>query len=138
MQTAIFSAQIQELHRMIEWLKNHLLKRKIPSKLIGQLELALEEVAVNVIQHGYRGKSGKIEIGLQWSENQLEIQVRDWGPPFNPLTNPPKVDPSMPLEEREIGGLGIHFLKQLVDEIQYTRELNINVLKLIKRFSQMK
>lgn len=138
METALFSSEIQELPSMLKWLQVRLEERGVEKKMVGRLELALEEAVVNIISHGYRGNRGKIELGFQWSSDCAELFVRDWGPPFDPLTNAPKVDLETTLEKREQGRLGIYLMKQIVDEMRYFRENDTNVLVLIKRFSRTK
>lgn len=135
---AVFSAEIQELHRILEWVRVRLAKKGIEAKAVRRIELASEEALVNVISHGYAGREGKVEIGLTWSPGHVEIVVRDWGPPFDPLANAPSVDPQASLEDREMGGLGIFLMRQFMDELIYKREKDANVLIMIKHFSQTK
>ena len=135
METAVFSADIQELHRILEWVRLRLAKKGLEMAAIRRLELASEEALVNVINHGYEGRMGKIEIGLHTSSDFVQIVIRDWGPPFDPLANAPEVDPSAPLEARKKGGLGIFLIQQIMDELVYQRENDANVLIMIKRVS---
>jgi anti-sigma regulatory factor (Ser/Thr protein kinase) len=138
MEKAVFSAEIQELHQILEWVRLRLAKAGFEKGAIRKMELASEEALVNVINHGYAGRKGKVEIGLKWTPGHVEIVVRDWGPPFDPLANAPNVDPEAPLDERGIGGLGVYLMRQVMDEVVYKRENETNVLIMVKRFSQMK
>jgi anti-sigma regulatory factor (Ser/Thr protein kinase) len=138
MDKARFPAEIQELHRTLEWIRTHLINGGVPKAMIGKLELASEEAIVNVIHHAYPKKKGEVEIGIKWGDAQVEIIVRDSGPPFNPLKEAPKVSLHAPIEEREAGGLGIYLIRQIMDELHYAREGDENVLTMLKRFSQTK
>lgn len=132
MEKATFSAEINELHRILDWMRGHFTQRKAEAGVVRRIELALEEAVVNVIHHGYAGGKGKIEIGLKWEPGRVEILVRDWGPPFNPLANAPHVDPEAPSEARKAGGLGIYLMGQIMDELTYAREDGANVLTMVK------
>lgn len=138
MEKAVFNAEVQDLHRILQWVRTHLEKGGFEAAAIRRMELASEEALVNVISHGYQGKRGKVEIGLKWNPGLIEITVKDWGPPFDPLANAPRVDPQAPLEERGTGGLGIYLIGQIMDELIYQREKDANVLVMIKRFSRTK
>jgi len=138
MEKATFAAEIQELHPILRWVRAHLVKLGMVGKAQRRIELAVEEALVNVIQHAYPGRKGKVEIGIGKTPGHLEIAVRDWGPPFDPLAQAPKVDPKALLEERDVGGLGIYLMKQVMDELFYRREEEANVLVMVKRFSRTK
>ena len=135
MEKAIFSAEIQELHELLAWVRKHLARAGLAKEVSRKVELASEEAFVNIIKHSYRGQKGKVEIGLKWSRGLLEISIRDWGPPFDPLANAPSVNLEAPLEEREIGGLGIFLMQNVMDELVYKREQDTNLLIMVKRLS---
>ncbi len=98
------------------------------------MELASEEVFVNIINHGYREGPGKIEIAVEiFPKSRAEIEIKDSAPPFDPLKKRKKVELDAPMEEREEGGLGIYFVKQFMDEVRYRREGNYNILTLVKK-----
>ncbi len=93
---------------------------------------AVDECATNIIEHGYRGQAGPIEIEIDRAGETLTIELRDHAPPFNPTGVPPP-DLTQPLEKREPGGLGIYLARQMVDDMRH-RALpdGGNVLTLIK------
>ena len=98
-----------------------------------QLHLALEEVLVNVVNYAYEGKEGTVDISYDISNDNKSIKViiKDKGKAFDPTK---AEDP--PLEgtakERKIGGLGIYIVKNIVDDIKYSRIDNQNVLEIVK------
>ncbi len=79
---------------------------------------AVDECATNIIEHGYRGQPGPIEIEIDRVGENLTIVLRDHAPPFDPTGVPPP-DLTLPLEEREPGGLGIYLARQMVDQWHY-------------------
>jgi len=100
-----------------------------PEKL-GQIELIVEEVVINIVNHAFSDvENGFIKVGVE-GKASLEIEIRDNGRPFNPLE---MADPDVdaPLDEREPGGLGIFFVRQLSAEVTYLREAENNVLRLV-------
>ncbi len=97
---------------------------------------AVDECVCNIIVHGYRGRPGSIEIALWQSQGSLVVRLRDQALPFDP-TAVPSPDVTSPLEQRPLGGLGIHLARHLVDEMTYRQQPEGgNELTLVKRISQ--
>ena len=86
---------------------------------IFQIQLAVNEACTNIIQHAYSGESEKpIRIICSMSGNDLLIRIRDWGKSFDPTSIPsPEIDSE--LFERQLGGLGIFLMRQMMDEVSY-------------------
>lgn len=99
--------------------------------LIHDLEVALDEVLGNVIVHGYRDAQGEICVRLRRTADAFVIEIEDRGVAFDPTQVPPP-DLSASLRERQVGGLGLHFVKNLMDEVAYTRLDGRNRLRLVK------
>ncbi|MBX7067232.1 MAG: ATP-binding protein [Parachlamydiales bacterium] len=125
-----FVASIEHLHHILQWIQKQLGPAGFDRKVLHHVEVASEEALVNIIHHAYQDLPGKIDVQVRLFENQAEIVFVDHGPPFNPLDAEP-VDPNLPLEEREIGGLGIHFIRKCVDLVHYERKHEKNVLTFI-------
>jgi len=97
-----------------------------------RMNLAIEEAVVNVIDYAYpSGTVGSVDINVTIYDNHMEFVISDSGTPFDP-TKKEDVDISLPVEERRIGGLGIHLVRQLMDKINYERKDGHNILTLIK------
>ena len=97
------------------------------------LNLAMEEAVVNVMDYAYpAGTKGNINIEAKANDQRLKFVITDWGTPFDP-TEKSEVDTTMSAEERPIGGLGIHLVKQIMDSINYERTDGKNVLTLRKK-----
>jgi anti-sigma regulatory factor (Ser/Thr protein kinase) len=93
--------------------------------------LALEEAVTNVIHHGYLdGKPHEFKVDLSAAPGgRVTAVVTDDAPAFDPVARPP-VDTSLPLEERAIGGLGVHLIINLMDSVRYERRDGRNILTL--------
>ncbi len=103
------------------------------SKHTFNINLALEEAVTNVINYAYEDKNEHlIKLDFSLVDSELKITITDDGIEFNPLL---KEDPNteLSLEERKIGGLGIFFVKKIMDNIDYERINNKNILTLIKK-----
>jgi anti-anti-sigma factor len=96
-------------------------------------QLVVDEACTNVVEHGYLDNPGEhsLDVICRCEDDQFSITVCDDGPAFNPLTRDDP-DPNAPLEERELGGWGIFFIKKLMDEVIYRYENGRNSLTMIK------
>lgn len=95
-------------------------------------QLSLEEIVTNVINHGYRdGAAHTFSVTLSTDGTNVTAVIADDAPAFDPLARGP-VDINAPLEEREIGGLGIHLVKKLMHDIRYERRDGRNVLTITR------
>ena len=97
-----------------------------------QVKLVIEELAINVVKHG--GVVGvAAEIELVSDPDRVRIEFSDGGRPFDPLSEAPPPDTGSGIEDRPVGGLGIHLVRSMVNEASYHRERNRNRLTLVKR-----
>jgi anti-sigma regulatory factor (Ser/Thr protein kinase) len=107
--------------------------QRVSSDAAYLVSLAIEELVTNCIKYGYDDSNDHtIDIVLSIDDGVLRVEVIDDGRPFNPLEVPPP-DLSLAMEDRPIGGLGIHLLRELADEARYERRNGTNRLTLIKR-----
>ena len=98
-----------------------------------QLNLAIEEAVVNVMNYAYpKGVKGMVNIDATISSKGLKFVINDNGTPFDP-TAKAEVDTTLSAEERNIGGLGIHLIRQIMDSINYEYIDGRNVLTLLKK-----
>ena len=121
------AAGLDNLDTLVLFVLEHALRAGLDNKQSHRVELVMEEAAVNVIQHAYGGESGPLDVCCTLTPQGLQISLADQGPPFNPL-DAPAVDLSADLTSRKIGGLGIHFMRNLADELDYRREGEQNLL----------
>ena len=99
-------------------------------------ELELEALLVTRGDRGMSlyygdGEEHEFEIRFELSSDRLSVTIADDGVPFNPFANFPP-DTALPVEKREIGGLGIHLVRNVMDEVSYNRRTDRNVVILVK------
>lgn len=116
---------------MLRWVRKELQKFGLHEGSVRRIELAAEEALVNIIHHAYRDLPGDIEIHVarDFKKGKIEIVIRDQGPPFNPLNKRGLFNLPISKEQR-IGGLGLLFIRQYVDEVLYERQRETNILTL--------
>ena len=106
-----------------------------PDSLTFKVNLVLEELGLNILTHGGKGqdRGPEIDIILTSEDDSLTIVVSDDGHPFNPLedASDPNVDGL--IDERQIGGLGVHLVRTLMDDLSYERTEGKNHLKMVTR-----
>lgn len=121
---------LRELARVNELANSLLERRGVAQETVYATNVALEEVLSNVIRHAFEDrKQHEISLHLRVGEGGVELWFVDDGREFDPLSAP-AVDVRAPLEERTVGGLGIHLLRNLVSEIRYERAGGRNHLQL--------
>ena len=126
-------AQIADIPVLTEFVEKELEKLECPMKSVMQIDVAIDEIYSNIVNHGYRGKPGPVTVKVveKMEPHGVCIRFSDRAIPYNPLTN---ADPDVTLsaEERGIGGLGIYMVKKTMDEMKYKYENEQNVLTIIK------
>ena len=97
-----------------------------------QITMFIEEIFVNIISYGFRDdKVHNIAIDLTYENDAITIEIEDDGVPFNPLTAE-EPDLTSPVEESKVGGLGLHLIRCMCNDIQYKRTGNKNRLTIVK------
>ena len=129
-----FDAVRENLDQVLTFLDSQLESWDCPMRVQMQLDVAVEELFVNIASYAYGEKNGTAEITMNLLPGQIvEITFRDSGIPYNPLEKPDP-DITKPAEEREIGGLGIYIVKKSMDEVLYRHEDGQNILTIRKAF----
>lgn len=123
---------LYEVSKLNAFQKSFYEKLNLEKSLARRLQLSVEEIVVNVIDYAYPlGMKGDITVKMMWDGKSLKIVVVDSGVMFDPtLVETPDI--SLMAEERQIGGLGIHLVRKLMDSVNYEREDGKNILTLIK------
>lgn len=111
---------LAELDRMSGFLAEFCEKQGLTGNLVLDVNLVAEEVVMNVILHGGQelGKEN-IRVSISADDTAVALTVEDSGIPFNPLEVPP-FDVETPIEERGVGGLGVHLIRNLMDQVEYS------------------
>lgn len=107
----------------------------IPAEILYAVNLALDEILTNVISYGYAEPGEQvIRVRLTIAANELVAEIEDEARPFNPLEAPaPEVN--APLQDKPLGGLGIHLARTMTDAMAYRRENGKNILTFRKKFA---
>lgn len=120
--------EIAEVERLLRATDAFALRHGMPERLVFDLKLALDEVVTNVISYAFGdGSEHEILVTLRARPGGIEALVEDEGKPFDPLARP-EPDVTRPLEERQVGGLGIFLVRRLMDRVEYRREGGRNML----------
>lgn len=123
----------EEMSRLTEFIDEFCAANAVAREIAVDLHVALDEQVANIIMHAYRdAEEHDITIRLRREEGRCIAEVEDDGIPFNPL-DMPEPDTNAPLDDRRIGGLGIHIIKNLMDEVRYERRGEWNVLTIERR-----
>ena len=126
------TAQVRDLNDMRDFLEKAVLTLGGSDDDAGDLVLAVNEAVTNVLLHGYDGQPGPVTICVENVNDDLRVVLTDSAPPFDPTRVPPP-DIFLPLEDRPLGGLGVHMMRQLTDELVYRALDDGNELVFVKR-----
>ncbi len=127
------AAQVARLSDVLSFIEQNLEEAGFTFKDVMQINLAVEEIFVNVASYAYPDGDGSAEIIIDIEETPLSVTIKviDSGIPFNPLEHE---DPDVTLkaEDRGIGGLGIYLTKKTMDSVSYSYENGKNILTMTK------
>lgn len=106
---------------VINWIVEQCMQAKITTSFATKLQIAVEEIFVNIASYAYPPKEGDVEISYYYDDklNQIEMTFIDSGKPYNPLTEAKQPDITLSAEERPIGGLGLFIVKNTMDYVNY-------------------
>src|SRR5690349_11626121 len=122
-----------ELARVVSLAVQFGAENRLPDAVVNDIQVALDEALSNVLAYGYEAPGGgTIVVRLAHQDGEVCIEVEDDGRAFDPLQVPPP-DLTADLAERQVGGLGIHFVRSLMDTVSYDRRGCKNLLRLTKR-----
>ena len=124
-----------ELGRLRESFDEFADRHRIPDKARFDLQLCLEELVLNVINYGFDDEEEhevQVDFEVRADSRTMIVNIRDDGRKFDPLSEVPEPDVEGNLEERAVGGLGVHFVRQFMDGASYRHESGMNRLTLTK------
>jgi serine/threonine-protein kinase RsbW len=126
-------ADVKELATIRDFIETRANALGVDDEAVYDLVLAANEIATNIVVHGYRGQPGTIDLDVRSEGDAVEIVLRDQAPRFDP-TLAPTPNIYMPLEKRPRGGMGIHLTRRLTDAMlhRFTPDGG-NEVTLIKR-----
>ena len=126
-------ATVENLEVVQNFVSQELEEQGCSMKVMMQIEIAVEEIYVNIVHYAYNPEIGKATIRCEVTEDPMQviIQFMDSGVPFDPLAKE-DADITLSAEERQIGGLGIFMVKKSMDEVSYEYKEGKNVLTIKK------
>ncbi len=128
--------KLSEIETVVEKIAAFCKANKLSDKVANHVDLALDEILNNIIRHGYSDNDPhEIQIILNLEKDTLHIEVEDDGKSFNPLKSE-EADTKSSLEERAVGGLGLHFVKKFMDGMDYHYANKKNRLSLTKNITK--
>jgi len=130
MKELILDASIDKLDEVLDFVNTVLESSDCDMKVITQINIAVEEIFVNIAHYAYNPEIGGAVIRIAVSD-EVVIEFEDKGKPYNPLL---KIDPDITksAEDRDIGGLGIFMVKKIMDSVEYHHMDNKNILTIRK------
>lgn len=131
-------AQDSNLEEVQGFVREALSEAGCSPSIIISIEIAVEEIFVNISHYAYEGMDGVerkalIHLNVTKDPGRMELEFVDWGVPFNPLAKE-DADITLSAEERRIGGLGILMVKKTMDSMDYKYEDKKNILSMVKSF----
>lgn len=131
------SAKIENMDQVKEFVLSRMETAGFEMKQLLQVELAIEEIFINIVNYAYRPEDGDAWISCQVEEGDhltAVIEFMDAGVPYDPLSRK-EPDLTLSTKEREVGGLGIFLTKKQMDSMEYKYEDGKNILKIIKKMN---
>lgn len=127
------SNKLSELEQFNQILTEFGRRQGLATRVMHDLHLAVEEILTNIISYAYTdNREHEIRVRLSAQPEEVKAELEDDGKPFNPL-EAPEPDTAKPLEERSLGGLGIHLVRKLTDGLEYKRQGDRNLLTIKKK-----
>jgi len=137
METATFPGDLDALAPIRQFVEKAAKQAGLGKKAIYDLCLAVDEIATNVVTHGYEeaGLKGDLQIDAEITPETLVIHLQDSGVPYDPSSHlvPTPEDLDRPLEDRNVGGLGILLARAAVDELNYKHIDSFHVHEFVVR-----
>lgn len=126
-----FKRDIKSLEQIFKFLENFRITINFSTEILREIELSVEEIFTNLVKYNTNNVN-EIQIELIKQNSSLNIIITDFDvEPFNPLDRPP-YNVKLKIEERPLGGVGIHLVKKFMDDIKYKYENRNSIITLIK------
>ena len=137
-QTLEIAALRENLTQLFAFVEQALTSLNMPASQRGKMIMALDEALTNVVLYAYpEDRRGMLNICLRSDNNTITAEIVDHGKPFDPTAHPAP-DVTLPIEQRPIGGLGIHLMRNLVTSLRYYRKEEENHLVLTTSWEKTK
>jgi anti-sigma regulatory factor (Ser/Thr protein kinase) len=140
--TLTLASDLAEISRLTERLARFGREHAVPERAVQHMTLALDELITNVVEHGGHKAQNPptaaeqmVNVHLWLEPGWLHAELVDAGQAFDPFAQAVQPDIAAELDQRPIGGLGVHFVRTLIDRTDYQRSGNHNVIRLAKSLS---
>ena len=131
MEKQSFKANLESIQKIQDFVQENLRGKKSDKAKLFKINVLIEEIVVNIVNYAFNNTTeGVIDIEIDTSDDKMFFKISDNGIPFDPL-KAKEPDISAPLENRNIGGLGIFFVKQIAKDISYSYQNNRNCISLV-------
>jgi len=129
--------RLEDLATICEFVGQAAKQAGASKRTIFDIQLAVDEACTNIIEHAYGGSGGEICLRCECDGNDFEVIIRDHGQPFDPqaVATP---DVEAELDKRQEGGLGMYFMRCLMDEVRFRFDPQSNELRMIKHLKKEK
>jgi len=127
--------RLEELQRFDTAFNEFARMQNFSQEVTYAIQLSIDELFVNIVSYGFEDNDDtrhEIEVRIKVFEDRVQIDLIDDAKAFNPLTEANEPDLDATLEDRRIGGVGIHIVKSMMNEVSYTRMNNKNCLRMVK------
>lgn len=133
----LLEAKVENVSTVQQFIRSHLEHTECSAKALMEIDLAAEEIFVNIASYAYKPKDGDARVRVEVVGEPVTVIITfiDHGKPYDPLKRDDP-DTSLPAEERGIGGLGIFLTKTVMDEVSYEYTNNSNILTLKKKLNK--
>ena len=133
MKELIITAQIENLDTVLDFVLEQLDAKGCSQRIKNQIEVAVEEIFVNIAHYAYAPEIGEASICVEMTDEPVSVimSFMDGGKPFDPLAKPDP-DISLPAGKRQIGGLGVFMVKKTMDDVSYEYKDGKNILTIKK------
>lgn len=128
---ALPAAGREDLPELLAFVDAQCARAAVPEPTTFAVRLAAEEAFMNTLRHGYGGEPGPVRLTLEHAPDRVTLTLTDRAPPFDPA-DAPRPDLDADVDERTEGGLGLHLIRELMDEVHHRTGPEGNVLTLIK------
>ena len=126
-----FAAKQENLEKFLDVISVFAEKNDFSPDVVMRIKLSIEEALVNILNYAYPECEGEVEICYRKeNDTKLILEILDNGIPFDPLSLP-EPNLTVNLSEREVGGLGVFFIRKMTEDVRYRREGDANILTLI-------
>jgi serine/threonine-protein kinase RsbW len=124
-------AKVEQLARISAFIADAMRAFGLDDRKSFEVQLAVDEACANIMHYAYSEVRGTIELSCERRNGEVRVMITDHGKPFDPTAvPPPNLDADV--EDRAVGGLGIYFMRRMVDKINYEYRDGQNVLTMVK------